>query len=334
MLIRETQAELSKREHLGCLWGELVDQWELALQKGMGASRGINVSSKQDYLQVLRTYSATWRHKPASTISPADVREAYDQILIQGRTRARQQKFKTAVDAVYKWGIEYRKVPHVSCSPTRGVVLTGSTEESKPEILSLQEIRKLLEIARVTNHLWYPIYAMALLTGMRSGELYALEWSDISFETKKVSVSKSFNKRTNSIGPTKGRYWREVPISGQLESLLLDLKIKRGHKKWVLPHHSEWTSGQQASVLREFCVGHGLPSVKFHSLRACFATQLLRQKIAPAIVMKICGWKELKTMQRYVRLAGIEIEGATDDLLILPDVKVLGRVVELFTDNR
>ncbi|NUM89022.1 MAG: hypothetical protein HUU37_07445 [Bdellovibrionales bacterium] len=48
------------------------------------------------------------------------------------------------------------------------------------------------------------------------------------------------------------------------------------------------------------------------------------------MVMKICGWNDLKTMQRYVRLAGIEIEGATDSLKILPPDQVMGRVVELF----
>lgn len=46
--------------------------------------------------------------------------------------------------------------------------------------------------------------------------------------------------------------------------------------------------------------------------------------------MKICGWRNLKTMQRYVRLAGVEIEGATDTLKILPPAQVMERVVELF----
>jgi integrase len=54
--------------------------------------------------------------------------------------------------------------------------------------------------------------------------------------------------------------------------------------------------------------------VKFHALRACFATQLLAKNIAPAIVMKICGWKNLKTMEFYVRLAGVSEEGATECL--------------------
>jgi hypothetical protein len=46
--------------------------------------------------------------------------------------------------------------------------------------------------------------------------------------------------------------------------------------------------------------------------------------------MKIAGWKDLKTMQRYIRLAGIEVKGATDGLKLLPEAEVMGRVANLF----
>ena len=32
--------------------------------------------------------------------------------------------------------------------------------------------------------------------------------------------------------------------------------------------------------------------------------------------MKICGWKDLDTMARYIRLAGIDEDGATETLSI------------------
>ena len=84
----------------------------------------------------------------------------------------------------------------------------------------------------------------------------------------------------------------------------------------------QWERGLQAKILRSFCYINGLPSVRFHTLRACFATQMLRDGVDPARVMKICGWKELKTMQHYVRLAGIEIQGATESIRLLPIRKI------------
>ena len=53
-------------------------------------------------------------------------------------------------------------------SPTLGISL-GRKEEKKPEILKIDEIKRLLENAKKLNHSWYTIWAMALLTGLRNG---------------------------------------------------------------------------------------------------------------------------------------------------------------------
>lgn len=78
-----------------------------------------------------------------------------------------------------------------------------------------------------------------------------------------------------------------------------------------------WRSGEQAKVLKQFCKSIGLPQIKFHTLRACFATQLIGSGVEPVKVMKICGWKDLKTLSVYLRLAGIEEKGVTEGLNFL-----------------
>ena len=109
------------------------------------------------------------------------------------------------------------------------------------------------------------------------------------------------------------------------------LRTVTGLSQWVLPRLEEWDRGEQAKPLRAFLSEIGLPSVKFHTLRACFATQLLADGVETAKVMKIGGWKDLKTMQIYMRLAGVDERGATDGLRFLPcDEAILGRIVELF----
>ena len=174
------------------------------------------------------------------------------------------------------------------------------------------------------------VWAGALQTGARSGELYALEWTDVDWDNRRLTVAKSWNGRLKQYKSTKSGYWREVPINTELERILKLLRAGAGDRKWVYPRMVDWQRGESARILRAFCQGIGIPSVRFHALRACFATQLLRDSVAPAVVMKVCGWNDLKTMQRYIRLAGIEIEGATDSLKILPPDQLMGRVVELF----
>ena len=67
-------------------------------------------------------------------------------------------------------------------------------------------------------------------------------------------------------------------------------------------------------MLREFCEGIGLPSVCFHALRACFATHLLNAGVSSPVVKKVCGWTDEKVMSRYIRLAGVDVAGATSAL--------------------
>jgi len=99
----------------------------------------------------------------------------------------------------------------------------------------------------------------------------------------------------------------------------------------LLPRNKQWDRGDQSRPLRAFLVEAGLPSVKFHTLRACFATQLLADGVEMTKVMKIGGWKDIKTMQIYLRLAGVDERGATNSLRFLPsDEAVMGHVVELF----
>jgi integrase len=117
--------------------------------------------------------------------------------------------------------------------------------------------------------------------------------------------------------------------------LLVSLKSqdfgKDEHGSCLFPRFWEWDIGQQAQVLRMFCIEIGVPSVRFHTLRACFATHLISRGVPSATIMKICGWKELKTMERYVRLAGIDERGATEGLGFIPtDQGIMENVVRMF----
>jgi hypothetical protein len=98
----------------------------------------------------------------------------------------------------------------------------------------------------------------------------------------------------------------------------------RSKDQLVLPRFKDWQRGDQAKILKMFLAGNGFPKIKFHSLRACFATQLLAKGKPAAIVMKICGWRDLKTMEFYIRVAGVDEKGATDCLSILPEISAVG----------
>ncbi len=50
--------------------------------------------------------------------------------------------------------------------------------------------------------------------------------------------------------------------------------------------------------------------------------------------MKICGWKDLDVMTRYIRLAGIDESGATDCLKLITPREAMDKVVDLFKTEK
>lgn len=186
--------------------------------------------------------------------------------------------------------------------------------EVDQKVLTNTEVEIFLRMARQTNHRFFPIWFTALKTGCRSGELMALCWTDLDFEGLTISVSKQWTSKTG-FATTKTQRSRVVPMSEDLAQFLKELKLKRGNEnQFVLPHFPEWENGEQARITREFCEAVGITPVKFHDLRATFITNLLSRGVPLAQVMAIVGHSQLKTTNGYLRKAGVEVRGVTEQL--------------------
>lgn len=216
---------------------------------------------------------------------------------------------------------------HLTHNPCLGISIKVPDLDQK--VFTNSEAEIFLKEAKVVNHRFYSIWAMALLTGMRSGELFALKWTDIDFDSRIISVSRQWTSK-NGFGPTKTRLNRVVPISDDLMKFLKELKLQRGSEEFILPHLDEWIHGDQARVTKDFCQAIGITQVKFHDLRATFITNLLSRGESLARVMSIVGHTELKTTNGYLRRAGVDVQGATDKLgYNLPEERPAAAVISI-----
>ena len=103
-----------------------------------------------------------------------------------------------------------------------------------------------------------------------------------------------------------------------LEKLLLELQHETfdGPMSYVLPYWREFASGEQGKPLKIICRALGIPEIKYHDLRATGITLMLGNGVALPAVMKTAGHKRISSTQVYLRLSGIEAEGATDCLSV------------------
>lgn len=180
-------------------------------------------------------------------------------------------------------------------------------------VLSEKQAIEFLAKAKEQNSIWLPIWITALYTGMRSGELYALSWENVDLDQDTIKVCQSWSKK-DGYKSTKSGYDRIVQIAPPLKTLLRELRLLTGGEGHVLPRLHKWDSGEQARELRMFLLGNNMTVVRFHDLRATWATVLMSKGVEPVKVMKMGGWKDLKTMMIYIRKAGIDTRGALDCL--------------------
>lgn len=120
-------------------------------------------------------------------------------------------------------------------NPFEGISIPKSTGRSEITVLTPQELDTLKAIAReLSGPEWGPIHAalidLAAWTGMRPGELFALAWEDIDFDSKVIHVQWARNDRTGKMGPPKPTKRhpegnpRTIALTAPAEKALRDLE--------------------------------------------------------------------------------------------------------------
>lgn len=247
--------------------------------------------------------------KELRKISKLDIHEILYEKMCDEKITDHTRKFTLKViKRIFQMAVDNGKLDR---NPCQGMMI--KVPETEQKVLTNSEVEKLLYEAKVTDHRFYSIWLVALFTGMRSGELYALRWSDLDFETGTISVSRSWSSK-NGFTSTKNQKTRIVPISDDLLVFLKELKLNRGSEEFVLPHLNEWARGDAAYVLRDFCKSLNITQIRFHDLRATFITNLLARGESLVRVMAIVGHSDMETTNVYVRKAGIELTGGTEKL--------------------
>lgn len=248
-------------------------------------------------------------------ISDAEIREIINKIGVD-RSLSLKHNVRKCLANVFEHAIELR---HISDNPCRRIKLPKVPEPTL-SILTNQQIRAFLSRAEVAGIDWFSIWAIALYTGLRSGELIALRYRHIEHSEGKpvIRVQESWTKQGGYKPYTKNKQMRAVPMNKEVQRIIEKLKATSPNAcapdDFVLPQIPTWKQGDAAKDLRAFLKGCGLPVIRFHDLRACFISQCLLNGIQPSVVMKMVGHGDMKTMMRYCRHTGSDVLGQTDVL--------------------
>jgi integrase len=329
------------KESVGITWQELVQDFELYWKRF--PSRSFNDDTLRDHISRAYNHTEAWMPLPVKEITTGDARQVMMDTFAGGGSVSVRTEIKRTINKIWKWGLEERKIAGDLNSPAKTVEVLCEGDRinqanKEKEILNYFEIVKFLSKAREIEHPWQPIWFTDLHIGGRSGELEGLRKDDIELVPVKtareldklpdgdrrksygiIHINRAWQQKQKKYGLPKNGETRQVTINSELYWWLRDYLQTANfgrdeHGERLFPMHIYWRRGEQAKVLRSFCEQYNLKSIKFHTLRACWATQLLGMGVPKDQVMMMGGWKDEETMRIYIRKAGILIQGATEGL--------------------
>lgn len=152
--------------------------------------------------------------------------------------------------------------------------------------------------------------AVSVYTGLRIGEICALQWSDVDFEKRILIVRKTIQRIQNFDGnsktklivtePKSTKSHREIPIPDCLISLLE--KFRGGKESYVLSGTKKPVEPRTMQYrFKKILENAGLPSVHFHSLRHLFATNCVALGFDIKTLSEILGHSSVEiTLNLYV----------------------------------
>ena len=283
-------------------WSTVVEDFLISFM-----NRGIANNTLINYKTTLKAHTyLKWEKKHINEITTTEIRDLILEDMSEYSESHKKSMLKH-IRAVFQYALDSDIIGR---DPTPK--LKFKVGEKIKLVLNESEVKALLKEARTTNNRWFPIWAIACFTGMRNGELFALKWSNVDLKKRVMLIDCSWTKE-NGFKETKSGDDRIVEIAKSLLPLMEKLYVNRD-SEFVLPRVQGWETGEQARYLKLFLRKINLPLIRFHDLRASWATIMLSKGIEPIKVMSMGGWKDLKTMQIYIRKSGIHIQGITNSL--------------------
>jgi len=162
-------------------------------------------------------------------------------------------------------------------SPCRGINVPRPSQETEFDILRIDEVRQVPDVAEEPERILIAVFAYA---GLRLGEGLGLKWKDIDFSQRCIRVERTWTKYGTWSTPKSKTSRRAVFMADSLAALLSDFyeASDRPSPDAVLFTHDGSRPLDSSHARRRFDAAlkaAGMRHVRIHDLRHTFATSLL-----------------------------------------------------------
>ncbi len=229
---------------------------------------------------------------------------------------SRLKKIKFLLSAIMS-----RAVENSYCSKDISQNIKLPTFEKKEiEVFSAQHVKTLLEFA--PKHQFGLAVMMLLFTGMRRGEILALQWNNIDIENGLIHVCQVVSKNEDGwcLNPfTKNKKTRYVPIGAELKAAFEATKKENlfmfSSTRWgfMSPDMFELRYKQFFEDMNRGLESEKqVPIMSPHKCRHTFASYLLKGGVDLKIIQELLGHSEISTTANVY--THVDTQGLKDNI--------------------
>lgn len=245
-------------------------------------------------------------------IKSIQLQNFYNRLSKEGYSYSQINTLNTFLKVFFNWCIDN---DYILKNPCLKVNIKGNKNDiinhkrKDVEILSETEIEIIKKYLK--NSTFELLFLLDLATGLRQGELLALDWEHIDLENKTIKIEKSVkevyvydNENTKHIEtifqtPKTANSFRTVFIPNVIIDVLTKIKNKDGllfRDNEGNPLKGKNVSTKWTKILKE-C---NIPHKKFHSIRHTYASMLLQKGVDIETVAELMGHSAISITQVYL----------------------------------
>lgn len=276
----------------------------------INAKHRVGVTTYDSYAFLARRYIIPQiGHIPLDKLSPFQLQKLYTDLLDMDKERGEGKISPSTVRRVHNvllsafdWAIKMQMIPK---NPAKNVQPPKQREEGMI-VWTREEAGTFLKTCK--GHRLYPLFYLALSTGMRKGELLGLKWEDIEWDYEVIRVRRTLGRTSEGFivreQPKTAAGRRSVYISSGTVKVLQKhrkrqreelLKIGMTNPEYVFLTSTgkHYDASYIHRTFNALIKKAEVPKIRFHDLRHSHATFLLQEGVHPKIVSERLGHQNI-----------------------------------------